>query len=447
MNKLDHKYIAPVADNLGDRRPWPSLASLKKLTAASGMQALYDQMLVSGVNFLTLVFLGRSLEIEQFGFFVLAYMSILGLASLHTALITQPFGLQGATRPASKNLGHLHSLLRLHAWAWLPLNVAMLALVSWKFFPDRQLFVAAAVYLCVFFLQELLRRYWYTCGEIGPALVNDFISYGGQLLAILLWATYGDFDAAAALWAMAATSLLALGHAWYRLRKQPVSRMPVQEVVRTHWRTGAWLLLAAISAYGALQLYPYMIAGLGASAVAAFAAARAILNALNVLAQAGVNYLPLASKRILERAGAASLTRHLVRSAVGMFTLATLFCAAVSVEAPTLLQWIYGRTFDGAAEVIVLLSFAGIISVLFPVLYAGILVLHQAPVIFISNVIATVFNVTVGWWLVRQYGIHGAAVAAGASALLVLAIQVWCLKAALGNLTTHRFLKHKPCMP
>src|SRR5207237_1275773 len=82
-----------------------------------------------------------------------------------------------------------------------------------------------------------------------------------------------------------------------RVHRQALSVVPVNEVVAPHWSTGAWLLLANRTAYGALQLYPYMIAGLGAAAVAADAAARNVVNALNVLAQAGINYLPLAAKR------------------------------------------------------------------------------------------------------------------------------------------------------
>src|SRR6185295_14425208 len=122
-------------------------------------------------------------------------------------------------------------------------------------------------------------------------------------------------------------------------RGEPVSVMSVREVVKSHWKIGAWLLLAAVSAYGALQVYPYFVASLGAGAVAAFAAARNILNALNVLAQAGINYFPLASKRIFEREGRAGLTVYLTRAAVGMAAAAILFCIAASFEATALLHW------------------------------------------------------------------------------------------------------------
>jgi len=115
----------------GRQREW-----LREQIKAPRMLALYDQMLVSGVNFITLVLLGRRLEPEHFGLFTLAYMTIFGLTSLHMAVFVQPFNLIGATRPAIMNFAHLRALLRVHALLWLPLNVAILAAVSWYFFPE-----------------------------------------------------------------------------------------------------------------------------------------------------------------------------------------------------------------------------------------------------------------------------------------------------------------------
>lgn len=424
----------------------------KQQALAPRMQALYDQMLVSGVNFLTLVYLGRRLDPEAFGFFTLAFMSIIGLSTLQSALVIQPFNLIGATRPPMMNLGHLHALLRVHAILWLPLNLVLLAVVSWFFFPDPLLFAAAGLYLCVFLLQELLRRHWYTCGEIGQALANDAIGYGLQLPMLLWWATQPQFGPAVALGVMAFGPTLALLHGWHRLRGRPRSFMPLHEVIGAHWNTGAWLLLATVSAYSATQLFPYMLSSIGVGAVAAFAAARNVLNALNVGAQAATNYLPIASRRILERDGVANLATYLKRVAMLLAVVAGVFCAAAALEAQDLLYWIYGKSFDGTQHLVPLLALAAFGTMLFPVTNAGLMVLRKTPVIFVANVAATIFNVSAGWWLIGRYGVNGAAIAASASVMLVLAIQLWCLRAALGKsegrFSTRAFLKNvpKPCM-
>jgi len=309
------------------------------------------------------------------------------------------------------------------------------------------LFAVAGIYVCVFTLQELVRRYWYVCGELKRALVNDGISYGTQLPVVLLCSLLPNFDAAIAFHAMSLTSLLALGHAWVCLRDGPRVFVSMREAMDEHWKVGGtWFLLGTLSAYGALQLYPYMLAALGPAAVASFAAARNLLNALNVLAQATNNYLPIAAKRMLDYVGAAALSSYLSRIALGMAVLATLFCSTIAWGGGDLLQWVYGKSFDGAALLLPLFAPLGLAIVLFPVVTAGVVVVQQTHVVFVSNVVATVFNLTVGWWLIRQHGVNGAALAASVSALLVLAIQSWRLKVAFGNSRARRFFNGKPCI-
>jgi O-antigen/teichoic acid export membrane protein len=421
-----------------------ALGWLKTQVTAPRTQALYDQLLVSGVNFLTVVYLGRRLAPEAFGVFTLAYLSVLGLATLQTALVTQPLNLLGATRPADVNLGHLHALLRLFGWVWLPLNLLFLGVLSWVFFPDSTLFLAAGVYLCGFLLQELLRRYWYTCGQIRHALVNDLI-YAGQLPLILYVAQRDDFDPAMALMLMAFTSFLAMGHGAWRLRRTPSVPVSTRAVVDQHWRMGAWLLLATASAYGATQLYPYMLASVGAGAVAAFAAARNLLGALNVVVQAANNYLPIRSKQVLAYEGARPLSEYLRRAGIALALVAGGFCALLAWRSEELLAWVYGKSFEDAEQLLALLAVSGFCFALFPVFNAGILALNRLSVIFAANLVATIFNLSVGWWLIREYGVRGAAVAASVSMALVLVLQAWRLRQALARSATTSEVR--PCAP
>jgi O-antigen/teichoic acid export membrane protein len=243
---------------------------------------------------------------------------------------------------------------------------------------------------------------------------------------------------------MAFTSFLALLQSWSRLYRLEGAHMSMRELFGLHRATGSWLALAAVSAYGATQLFPYMLAGAGAGAVAAFAAARNVLNALNVIVQAANNYLPIKTKRLLEHEGASQMSRLLRRAAVQIGAVAGVFCLAVTLVSSNLLVWIYGKPFNGA-EVLPLLAVGAFAAALFPVLNAGILALQRAPVIFVSNAAATVFNLSAGWWLIARYGVNGAAIAASASLVLVLAIQSWRLHDALDETVSDQ--RGKPCLP
>lgn len=391
---------------------------------------LYDQVLVSGVSFFTMIYLGRHLEIEAFGLFTLAYMSVLFLGTVQTALITQPLNLIGAVKSESANLGRLVSLQRLQL-VWLPLNVVVLAGISFLFFPDPGFFIAAAAYLCAFQLQQLLRRYWYTCGRVTDAFINDAISYGAQLTGLVLLGLRGSFDGTQAFYLLALSSLLAVAVGWWRLHDLPRSAVPVRTVVSEHWNLGGWLLLGTLSSYTATQLYPYMLAGLGAGMVATFAASGNILNGVNVFVQAANNYLPIRAKQVLQQEGREGLLRFLVRIGLKVFLLAAVFCAAIEVWADDLLRLLYGENFADSGNVLRIFAVGTLGWTLFPVLYAGILALGHTSIIFISNAVATLFAVTAGGWLIRQYGVEGAAVALNLSVMLVLVIQAWRLKSEL----------------
>ncbi len=411
------------------------VGGLKHRAFRPRLWVLYDQALVSGANFFTMVYLGRLLTPEAFGFFTLAYMSVFFLSTLQTALLTQPLNLIGAIEKESVNLGHLVSLQRLHVFVWLPLNAVVLAGISFRFFPQPGLFVAAAVYLCAFQLQELLRRYWYTCNRVTEAFGNDAISYGAQVTGLILLGQQGLLDGPWAFYVLASTSLVAVAVGWRRLRYQTRGFTPLREVVTEHWSLGRWLLLGTLSSYTAIQLYPYMLAGLGAGLVATFAASRNILNGLNVVIQAANNYLPIKAKQVLQREGLEGLRRFLARMGSTMFAGAAIFCAAVTFWAGDLLRLIYGDNFAGSDNILRILAVGALGSVLFPVLYAGILALGRAPVVFVSNTAATIFVVTVGWWLIRHYGLVGAAVTASSSVILILLVQAWSLKSAAVKFT------------
>lgn len=405
---------------------------LKKQILQRRSWVLYDQILVSGVSFFTMVFLGRHLELEAFGHFTLAYLSVIFLGTLQTALITQPLNLIGAVKNDADNLGHLVSLQRLQ-FAWLPLNILVLGCISYFFFPQPDLFIAGAVYLCAFQLQQLLRRYWYTCGQIKHAFVNDSMSYGVQMAGLMFLGLQSSFDGVQAFYLLALASLLAVAQGWRRLRHLPRHQLPLRDVVVEHWNIGSWLLLGTLSSYSATQLYPYMLAEHGPGMVAMFAASANILNGLNVFVQAANNYLPIRAKQVLQQEGVEGLRRFLARIGLMVFPLAAVFCAVVEWWADDLLRLLYGENFAGSGNVLRIFAVGVLGWTLFPVVYAGILALGQTSIVFASNAVATLFAVTAGWWLVRQFGAQGAALAVNVSVLLILLLQAWRLRASLAK--------------
>ncbi|MDH4053327.1 MAG: hypothetical protein OEU93_17300, partial [Rubrivivax sp.] len=184
------------------------MAFVRRRARAPAALALTDQLVVSGCNFGSAVIVARELPTHDFGLFSLAAMCCLFLSNLHRAALTQPMNVLGASDTPDQIGRRLAGLLRLHGLI-VPLAAAALLLAAWLLFPDAGIVLAAIVYFTCFALQETLRRYWYTRVAIREALVNDVLSYGGQLAALLVLAGVDGLSGASALSAMAATSLLA----------------------------------------------------------------------------------------------------------------------------------------------------------------------------------------------------------------------------------------------
>lgn len=391
--------------------------------------ALTDQLVVSGSNFVSMILAGRFMSPSEFGTFVLAYTLCLFLANVHRAVVTQPLNVLGASEPDECLGARMSGLLWLHA-ALLPVGALLIAGGGAFFFPDFGLCLSALAYIAAYALQDLFRRWCYTRGELTLALINDGISYGGQVavLAILGW--QGTLTGTAAFYAMAATSAVAVAIGLPKVVWSRIDGGKFRRVAREHARFGGWLLATVLATWGASQLYPFLVAELGIASVAAFAAARNIANGIGVLVQTVNNYLPSRLRQLLDRDGPAAFTGMYRRAMLAVGTAALVLCLAMAFWAEPILALVYGETYREAAPVLQILSLGTFFTALGAVLGSKALVFQDTRSSFISNVVAAVFTFTVGILAVSRWGIKGAAAAAAGSVLIAVVAQAFMLARA-----------------
>lgn len=390
--------------------------------------ALLDQCVVSGSNFLLLLYLGRQLPAGDFGAFSLAVMSTLFLANLHRATVTRPLNLLGANESEAQRLLRLRTLLKAH-WLLIPVAGIVLFALSLHFFSDISLWLAACAYIALFYLQDSTRRYWYTSGQIIRAMSGDSIAYGGQLLLILVVSTAYSLDAASALLLISLPFGVAFLRDWSALpRPEAGLKCSLPELVREHWQLSRWLLLTVFVVWTASQLYPFLLAGVGPVAVAAFMASRNLLNAINLLVQSLDNYLPSRLAALLGEKGPEALCRHLWLTMAQVGTLGLGFVVLIWLSADALLHVIYGGTYDGTGNLLRILAIGSFCALIGTVLGAYSLAMHDTRAPFLANLGATAVTATVGLWLVSAHGVVGAAMGATlsfAAAMLLQGSLVW----------------------
>jgi O-antigen/teichoic acid export membrane protein len=374
--------------------------------------AIYDQTLVSGSNFVTTLIVARMLVPESFAMFSLASLVILFLASFQRTLITQPLNVLGATEHPSQLAARYVGLMRMQ-WLMISFGIVLLTVTGIFFFHDLGLLIGAASYLAGFFLQEMVRRYHYTQGEIQAALVNDLISYGGQLIVLLLLFAIGCRDAAYAFIALAATSLLAFVWGQKKIR-QSYAALRIEEkspkhLLVEHWNFAKWVVLSQFVFWGATQVYPFMLAGQSTyAAVADFNVANSILNALNIVRLMLGNYLPSRITVVYADGGTVALRKFLLRILTYSGGASLVFILFLMTGSHWLVDVLFAGKYPLAGDLIGWLACAHFASIIGVITNAGGLALRSTNWIFYSNAVGAAFSIVCGPFLIERYGVWGA---------------------------------------
>lgn len=399
------------------------LASLWRRRDDPRALALADQIVVSGCNFGTTIVVARALTAEGFGFFSLASMTCLFLTNLHRAGLTQPLNVIGSSEDRAELARRLASLLRAQT-AILPLAAVAIAAVAPLLFPDAALTVAVIAYFTSFAMQETLRRYWYTSGEIGAALRNDLVGYALQLAALAALAALDALNGSTAFLAMAATSMLAFVAGIRRIGTRAFDRsLPAWGTLIEHWPLAKWLLLTVLAVWGAGQAYPLLMVPLGAAAVATFTACRVLLNAMGFVVQSVNNYIPTQAAKTLREDGKKAFSQSVMRTCAMALLAGIAFVALIDFFADDLLAFVYAGRYDHAAPVLRILAWGTACSYLGAILGAYALAMQDSRSNFLSNLGASVVTFTVGIWLIHAHGILGAAFAAVFSLATAMGLQ------------------------
>jgi O-antigen/teichoic acid export membrane protein len=192
----------------------------------------------------------------------------------------------------------------------------LVIVVGGMFFPVSSLMMGAAAYAGVFSLQDLIRRYHYTDGQIQRAVPGNVLAFGGQgaLLALLVMFAWPVSVSLVFWWLMVPLVVSAFWmHSLIRRSGQPAKAgLGVTEHLAEHWTNARWVVFSQLVWIGASQLIPFQLAAYAQSQdVAAYHAANALMNALNVFRLTLGNYLPGRAARVFADGGVQALRRYL----------------------------------------------------------------------------------------------------------------------------------------
>lgn len=389
--------------------------------------ALIDQAVVSAATFVVGILLARALDPAELALYSLAITTVLCLTSVHRALVAQPLNILGAQERQGQRLRRYGNMLRLQL-GMVPVMALLVIAVGWLFFPVPGLMVGAAAYAGVFALQDLIRRYHYTDGQIQRAVPGDVLAFGGQsaLLALLMAFAWSVSASLVFWWLMVPLVVSALWmHHSIRSSGQEAKAGPgVAEHLAEHWANARWVVLSQLVWIGASQLIPFQLATYAQPQdVAAYHAANALMNALNVFRLTLGNYLPGRSARVFAQGGAQALRRYLRQVSLACLGLALVVFVFFELTGDFWVEWLFAGKYQEAKPVVSTMVLVHLLAMSALISAAGAQVMGTTRVMFWSNAVALVMTLTMGSWFIHVWGLWGGVGALAIGLLLPALVQ------------------------
>ena len=372
---------------------------------------LGDQALVSLTSFLMMVLLARALTPDDFGAFVLIYGALLLANALQSGLFTQPHNVLGSSLSADAYVRYTSTTMVSQsaftaALVGVVLTGSLVAyILGWA---AAVLLLALAPAVIGWQIQEFFRRVFYTENRVREAFLNDCISYGGQILGIVLVWQLGALSGQIALCILAATSALAAIIAAIQLR----SRLRLtfdRAVARDNWNFGKWLFGANLVQSGRIQLHLIMIGSLiSVTSAGLYRAVQNLVAPTHIMMNAIRSIAMPQAAAIYAREGLPAMRRYYLRVGILGLIPIVLYLVAVSVGASWILHLLYDGQYDGYAWLVWIFSIVYALAYFGQLLTIVLSAMRITRAVMIAELATLAAAVLAGIPLIWTLGIGGA---------------------------------------
>jgi O-antigen/teichoic acid export membrane protein len=375
--------------------------------------ALTDQAVVSATNFLTNVMLARFMGLREFGVFALAWMSVLFVNSLQTALIVAPMMSIGPKQEEKDRPSYFGAVVFQELVLVCFCFVLVFAALNFSsiFFPHaglQRLALPLAVSAFAYQMQDFVRRYFFATRQSRRAFADDALSYFTQLPILFFLHRTGHLTSATALWAMAGTSILGLVAGWFWMEPIAFHRQWIKAIARRHWKSSRWLGASSLLQWVSGNLF--VIAApvyYGAAAAGVLKASQNLMGVTHVWFQGLDNVVPVETARHLREGGVHSMLAY-TRSVLVRWGGLTLAFAFVMAAVPGFwLRLIYGPELVQYGYVLQLYALLYVFVFLGGPLRAGLQALEFTLPVFWSYLVMTAFAFAFAVPMIKWLGLSG----------------------------------------
>jgi O-antigen/teichoic acid export membrane protein len=325
--------------------------------------AVFDQLLVSGTSFVTIVLIGRSTNSAELGGYSIAISLLASMLAVQNALILLPYSIlqhragTGASEHAGSSLA-LSGLMSVVASGLMLIVAGGLAVAGAR---SANMTWALAAVLPFALMREFTRRFSFARLQMSTALTVD------MAVAVIQLAGLGYLAWTGAMTAIMACGMLGLACAlpalaWLYFARGDFSvRLPeLRATAVRSWQLGKWLVLGQLT----VQVQSYVAYWLsmliaGAAVTGVYAACMSIVAFANPLIFGVGNILTPKLALAWKQGGSAGLRKEALRSSLLLAGLMAVFCAVVALAGEPMMRILFhGREYAGHGETVTVLALA-----------------------------------------------------------------------------------------
>lgn len=378
--------------------------------------AFADQAVVSATSFLTMVMVGRYSNPAELGAYAIGITVLAAMYTIQASLISHPYSIQRfrvlGTPAQHAGSALVHSVLLSTV---VTIVLAVTAVGLYAFGTTSQLFALTLVLAGVApfaLLREFDRGFAFTHLHIAQSLILD-VAVAAIQISMLAWLGWtGRMSAVTAFGALGAScGAVALGWLCLARAEFVIELRQVRATLKLSWGLGKWLTLGQVA--GQLRrfsIYWLSVIIAGAAVTGVYAACMSIVSFANPV-MFGLNNI-LTPKAVLawKEGGAAGLRRQIIRDTLLLGLVMALSCVVVSFAGEAVMRFLYhGKVYEGQSHIIATLAFATFVAAIGLPAVSALAAMERPRAIVGVGAVASILTVVLVWWLMREWGLAGAA--------------------------------------
>lgn len=371
---------------------------------------LFDQAMVSGVNFLVAILITRFLGLEEFGVFATAWMLVLFFSSIQQAIVIAPiYTLSAQQKDIFSFLGQALNLQLLFSVIASILSLITISIVfhfNNEWYREGVLF-SLPITIALFLLQDFFRRKFFVENSGSTVFLSDLITYALQPIIIITLFYLNLLSINSFLTSISFCMLLVSLIHFLRMEKQKLNQHTIL-VFNQFWQFSKHLFFTSILQWFSGNYFIVFATGvLGPLAIGIIRIAQNLMGVLHILFLTLENLIPIEASKILKRKGKIPTLHFFKQMTIKTGAITGITLILMSAFSSIIIKTIYGPEYLKYNYVIVGFSIIYIFIFLGTIMRFIIRTFEENRIVLENYIITGIFSLLSASYLITNYQLNG----------------------------------------